>query len=68
MRYKKWHNVGLFRDEDSAKILCKKFFDNPKYEARFSDSCNFGYKNNKVMLIINYEYWLKNDVYCQPKA
>ena len=55
---KKRHNIGLFKDENSAKILVSHFFTEVKYDPCFSDACNFGYTDdNRVMLTVDYEYW-----------
>ena len=57
----KWHNVGLFKDERSAKILVPRFFKDPGFEAHFSDACNFGYKDDeRIMLRVRDNYWCIN--------
>lgn len=64
---KKWHNIGLFKDERTAKSLASQFFEDEKYEAHFSDACNFGYNSEseyieKIMLRVNYNYWMNKSI------
>ena len=48
----KWHTVGIFETEESARILVPHFFEDKRYEAHFR------IEDGKDVLIVNKNYWL----------
>lgn len=54
----KWHKVGIFENENSAKSLCPEYFKDIKFNARLTMNDDGGY-----ILYINEDYWLENCVY-----
>lgn len=55
------HKVGLFKDQESAKILCPQFFKDHGYKPFFRIEHGME-DDNRIMLCVSYDYWFSKHV------